>query len=212
MIDAHMQDSSSVPADSAEASAARRLAEQIRDGDSHAETELVRRYGRGVRMLLERRVRDVDSAQDIYQETFQRVILRLRENELNDPDRLIGFIHKTAVNLAVGQFRREGRRRLDTSRDSVDEIAEAPDNPYVVLEREQRHRAVMSLISELEIARDRELLLRYYVQDTDKHQLCRDFGLTADHFDRVLFRARQRLKQLLEAETPAARRIQDRAP
>src|SRR5690606_6987640 len=82
VIDAHMQVSSSLPADSAEARAARRLAEQIRDGDSHAETELVRRYGRGVRMLLERRVRDVDSAQDIYQETFQRVILRLRENEL----------------------------------------------------------------------------------------------------------------------------------
>lgn len=57
---------------------------------------------------------------------------------------------------------------------------------------------VQQLLGELDTARDRELLYRFYVAEDEKTVICRDLGLTSLHFNRVPFRARQRFKELLE--------------
>ena len=48
-------------------------------------------------------------------------------------------------------------------------------------------------------ARDREILVRFYLQEEEKDAICRDLALEADQFDKVLHRARARLKELLES-------------
>src|SRR6185436_5403273 len=47
--------------------------------------------------------------------------------------------------------------------------------------------------------RDREILVRFYLQEEEKEAICRDLALAPDQFDKVLHRARARLKELLEA-------------
>jgi RNA polymerase sigma-70 factor (ECF subfamily) len=54
------------------------------------------------------------------------------------------------------------------------------------------------LLNELKTPRDKEILQSYFIYDKNKLQICQDLDLTAEHFDRVLFRARQRLKQLIQ--------------
>src|SRR6516164_1363079 len=44
----------------------------------------------------------------------------------------------------------------------------------------------------------RELLIRCYLNDEDKDYICRTLHLSHEHFNRVIFRARNRLKELLE--------------
>ena len=176
------------------------LAARIREGDRRAEAELVLRYGRGVRMVLERRVNDPELARDLYQETFAVVLQRLRQRGLDDPTRLTAFLQQTAANLAIGAFRKDGRRRTFADSEGIERVADGADNPYQRVHRDELRRAVMRLIAELDVSRDRELLLRHYVHEIDKPTLCRDYSLSAEHFDRVLFRARQRLKVLLDAD------------
>jgi RNA polymerase sigma-70 factor (ECF subfamily) len=53
-------------------------------------------------------------------------------------------------------------------------------------------------MAELGSDRDRQLLFRFYVGEEDKDRLCRDLDLSSLHFNRVLFRARQRYKELYE--------------
>ncbi|HET6602978.1 MAG TPA: sigma-70 family RNA polymerase sigma factor [Xanthomonadaceae bacterium] len=175
------------------------LPDRIRTGDRSAEVELVQRYGRGLRMLLERRVKDPELARDLFQETFRIVISRLREAPLEDPSRLSSYMQKTAVNIAIGEFRKQQRRwtALDTGGPGADA---RPHSPLADLTREERSSAVRRLIEQLNVARDRELLLRHYVFETDKAALCAAYGLTPEHFDRVIYRARQRLKALIKAE------------
>jgi len=60
------------------------------------------------------------------------------------------------------------------------------------------------VIGELDGDRDRELLFRFYIAEEDKERLCEELGLTSLHFNRVLFRARQRYKELYE------RRVKER--
>ena len=59
--------------------------------------------------------------------------------------------------------------------------------------------SVRSLIESLPTARDREIVKRFYLDEDEKDVICRDLGLSALHFDKVIFRARQRMKALLEA-------------
>ncbi|HEY2591447.1 MAG TPA: hypothetical protein VGI35_07635, partial [Steroidobacteraceae bacterium] len=47
--------------------------------------------------------------------------------------------------------------------------------------------------------RDRGVLVRFYLEEDDKETICRDLQLTPLQFDKVLHRARRRLRTLLEA-------------
>jgi hypothetical protein len=47
-------------------------------------------------------------------------------------------------------------------------------------------------------SRDRELLRRFYLNDESRDRICQDLELTSEHFNRVIFRARNRFRELLE--------------
>lgn len=149
--------------------------------------------------MLERRIADQELARDIWQDTFTTVLMRLRNGTLDAPERLPAFVHQTATNLAVGAFRRDSRRRTHADSDALEQVADPLGNPYHALSRTQRRSAIHRLIGEMTVARDRQLLLRYYLDEIDKSTLCEELALSPDHFDRVLHRARNRLRELLVA-------------
>ena len=61
------------------------------------------------------------------------------------------------------------------------------------------------VLAELKNDRDREILSRYYIADEAKEDICRDLELSDLHFNRVLFRARQRYRELFERRQQAGR-------
>lgn len=174
------------------------LAARVARGDSAAMAELVRRYTRAVTTVLQKRLRHADQALDLAQETFLIAFERLRSDGIDDPDRLAGFLRQTAINLAIGEQRKTNRRRTEVDDKSIASAIDEAAGPAMLLEREQVDGLVRRLIGELPMQRDRELLWRYYVLGHDKEQLCRDFSLGVEHFDRVLHRARSRLRELVE--------------
>jgi RNA polymerase sigma-70 factor (ECF subfamily) len=181
----------------AEDAAAVALAARIGRGDAGAEAELVERYSRGVRLMLRRLVRDPALAEDLHQGTFRVVLERLRGAGLADPAKLPAFFQRTARNLFLGAWRKSARR----GEQAVAEPAEsAPDPQPGQLEEllhAERRATVRQLIEELPTERDRQILLRYYAAEQDKARICAELDLSAQHFDRVLFRARGRLRELL---------------
>jgi RNA polymerase sigma-70 factor (ECF subfamily) len=185
--------------DPAEAAIAADLARRIAAGDCEAEGELVRRYSRGVLFHLRRMSRDAALSDDLHQETFRVVIERLRGEGLAEPDRLAGFILRTARNLFLGAERKRVRRGEDLDGAAAEPSDLAPGQLAQVLQEEAAER-VRALLRELPTPRDRELLLRFYVAEEDKDRICCDLGLSSLHFNRVLFRARQRFRELLLAQ------------
>jgi RNA polymerase sigma factor (sigma-70 family) len=175
------------------------LVARVRAGEALAETEIVRRYARAVLTVAQQRMGHFENARDVAQETFIIVLERLRGPGIDDPERLSGFIRNTAVNLAVGEMRKQTRRRTDTGTDIIDLLVDENAGPICLLERHEIVALVQELIAELRVARDRQLLWKHYVLDEGKSELCREFGLNDDHFDRVIHRARHRLRELAEA-------------
>jgi len=184
--------------DPAEAEIAADLVRRIAAGDASAEEELVQRYSRGLLYLLRRLGAPPDLADDLHQETFRIVLERLRRRELDDPAGLAGFLRGTARNLMTAERRKTARRRTDPDEEQIEQaVHPAPSQLSSVLLDEEA-ATVRKLIGELPNDRDRQLLLRFYVAEEDKEGICADLGLESLHFNRVLFRARQRFKELLE--------------
>lgn len=179
------------------------LVRRIQAGDPAAENELVARFSRGLLLMLRRLVQNPALADDLHQETFALVLGKIRRGEVREPERLAGFIRSTARNLFIADRRKEARySSLDGGREE-DEGArpELADQGPVPLDRvlaDEEARQVQRLLDELRFDRDRQLLLRFYVSDDSKEEICADLGVEPERFHQVLFRARERLRELWE--------------
>jgi RNA polymerase sigma-70 factor (ECF subfamily) len=170
---------------------------RIAAGDPAAEERLVVRYGRGLLYLLRRLGAPPELADDLHQETFRIALERLRRRPLDDPAGLAGFLRGVARNLVLAERRKTTRRRTEADPEALDRtVHPAPSQLSSVL-REEAAAAVRRLIAELPTERDRQILLRFYIAEMDKERICEELGLDSLHFNRVLFRARQRFKDLL---------------
>ncbi len=181
-----------------EAGIAAGLVRRIRGGDRSAEDEMIARYSRGVLFLLRRLSGGSDLAEDLHPETFRVVLERLRGPGLEDPGRLVGFIQGTARHLFLGENRKRLRRKTDAAGESLPDGADPLPSQLESTVRDERARLVRQMLAELEPERDRRVLYRFYLAEEDKDRICVDLGLSAKHFNRVLYRARQRFKRLLE--------------
>ncbi|MFT2089985.1 RNA polymerase sigma factor [Paraglaciecola sp. 2405UD69-4] len=171
---------------------------RISRGDKDAEQELVATYYRGLMFILNRQTQNQSLSEDLAQDTFMIVIQKARNDSITNPAALAAFIRQTGINLLIGHKRKESRR--DThSVDNV-EIHAPTDNMEIsqALHSNKLLEITTQLLNELKSPRDKEILQNYFVYEQNKQQICEDLALTKEHFDRVLFRARQRLKQLIQ--------------
>ncbi len=173
------------------------LAQRIGRGDRSAEGELFERYGRGVLYLLKHKTRDPELALDLRQETFRVAIENLRAHGLQEAERIGAYLRGIAVNLAIADARKTIRRATTADSDAVELIADPGSSPAENVSREQTRDAVRALLDELPVQRDREILLRFYLEDEDKDSICAGLGVDSAHFNRVLFRAKQRFGELV---------------
>jgi RNA polymerase sigma-70 factor (ECF subfamily) len=164
----------------------------IRSGDRKAEEELVSRYRRGLSMILS----SSDSAvrEDLLQETFRLAIAKIRAGEVREPEKLPGFMCSLARNLAIGH-----RRRAKPSGPLPDALPAGEPSPLEEFLNGERARIVRQLLSEMEPERDREVLYRFYLDEEAKESICTSLGLSSLHFNRVLYRARERFRALWSA-------------
>ena len=182
------------------------LVHRIVSGDPAAEAELVQRFSRALSFLLKRLTRDEAAADDLYQETFRLVIEKVRGGELREAERLPGFVSSMARNLFLGSVRRSGRRQKWHGDAEATETAPDPaPGQLTKLLTQERAATVRQVLAELRNDRDREILSRYYIADENKEDICRDLELTDLHFNRVLFRARERYRDLFERRQRAGR-------
>jgi len=174
------------------------LVGRIGAGDRSAETEFVLAFRAGVRALVRRHARPADPiVDDLVQDVLHTVILRLRENALNEPAALPGYVRSAAVFAVTAEYRKRGRRGENgTDPQSPDDLPD-PDQPDHHARREQLRASVNHVLAELGMERDREVLRRYYLNEEDRDTVCAALAIEHDHFHRVLHRARTRMKELL---------------
>jgi RNA polymerase sigma factor (sigma-70 family) len=176
------------------------------NGDRHSESRMLIALRPGVLAVLRFGAfhRWID-AEDLAQETLHIVVERVRARTIDDTRKVFAFAAATARNLALNQARKVLRQQTVVDSELVDELAQNLEMEQTDLsDSEDRHlaQAVLTLLEELPSQRDRMVLVRFYLDGVDKQQLCRELGLSPKHFDRVLMRARTRLRSIIERRAP----------
>jgi RNA polymerase sigma-70 factor (ECF subfamily) len=151
----------------------------------------------GLRALILRRVRDADVAADILQDAAVTTLEKLRSGEIAHPENVGGYLYRVALNHLRNHRRKD--RGAVSSAERLDELRDAEDDPdWARVGRPQWATAARRMLEEMPVARDREVLVRFYLDDEDKERICRELQLSEEHFNRVIFRARNRFRELLE--------------
>lgn len=166
----------------------------IANGDRAAENEFIRRFQRGVRALVRRRCRHGDPiVEDLVQDVLARVLQRLRAGAVRDVAAFPAYLQTVVVHATSAEYR--ARRNMESS-DALDALV-GEKCPAEQADRTEVNAAVHALLRELPVARDRELLLRFYLREESKDEVCDALGIDAAHFHRVVFRARERFRAVL---------------
>ncbi|MGQ0430766.1 MAG: RNA polymerase sigma factor [Gammaproteobacteria bacterium] len=149
--------------------------------------------------ILRGELKDNALADDLCHEAFRIVLERLARQPLEHPLHLDSYLHQTARFLVIRHRKRAARQRTSTGQQAaIEGFADSQDHEF---ERqiEARAKAVRQVLKELRWPRDREILVRVYLHDQDKETVCRELGISDQHYKRVLHRARERFAELLRS-------------
>jgi RNA polymerase sigma-70 factor, ECF subfamily len=177
-----------------------------KEGRDSAFRELIRRYERPVFSLVYRLVRDRDTAEDLAQETFVKVLNNI--DRYRPEFKFSSWLFKIANNVAIDSLR---RRSLDTvslegSRwaTSTDEMqatsvraADVAESPLEELESRELGSAIERAIAHLRPEYRACILLRH-VEDRSYEEIAATLDLPLGTVKTYIHRARQELRKALE--------------
>ena len=175
----------------------------IAQGKRDAEARFVAEFRPGILRLLERLTADAALAEDLTHDTMIVVLQKLRSDALRDASKLSSYAYQTARYLYLCWLRKSSNRLVfSESLDNLESGIPLPEHQlFSDIDREHLYRS----INDLKVARDREILMRHYVHEQSKPEICEALLLSSQHFDRVISRARLRLRKgLKETLDPVA--------
>jgi RNA polymerase sigma-70 factor, ECF subfamily len=148
-----------------------------------------------IRIMLSSRLKSREAIEDVRQETFSRFFLALKDGKILQPERLGSFVLSICRNVVM-EYYRSNPRSISSLDDDEQEKKDVPSpdvgplNVLISKETEQKVRKILEELSE----RDRRLLREVFLEERDKDQVCRDFGVDREYLRVLLHRAKQAFK------------------
>ncbi len=134
-------------------------------GTEAAFEELLKRHQSKVYTSIYLLVKDHYIAEDIFQETFIKVINTLKAGRYNDEGKFLPWVIRIGHNLVIDHFRREKRSPLVTDSEGNDifaTIAVFDESAEDILLRNQAHNDIRSMIQLLPEEQREVLIMRHY--------------------------------------------------
>lgn len=136
-------------------------------GRNEAFDELLRRYKDKLYSYIYLYMQDRDLADDIFQDTFIKVIVTIKQQRYNEKGRFFGFLVRIAHNLMIDNFRQEQNAQVisptDAGYDIFNDEQLAYDSCEDELARQQTLRDVRHLIKFLPDNQQEIIRMRYYL-------------------------------------------------
>ncbi|MDP2561949.1 RNA polymerase sigma factor [Psychrobium sp. 1_MG-2023] len=176
------------------------LAERIKLNDRHAECELINSFSAYLMSFIHSKLNEEQISLDIFQETFTQVIIKLRQGKLLKPEALKYYITSTASHLIYQAITYRTIVQYNEDNESIDSLQDNGMSGFDCVVTDDNTRLLTNAIDSLPTERDRQLLTSYFLHQQEKKTVCDQLNLTSSQFDRVLFRAKSRLKEVITLE------------
>ncbi len=141
------------------------LITRYREGDTSCFEVLLERYQAKVYGYIFSVVKDKDTADDIFQDTFYKVIVTINSDQYKDENKFIHWVMRIAHNLIVDHFRRNNKMPMVPNRpesDVLDNLKLPDENAEHVIMRKQTSQNIRKLVRMLPPEQRRVVILRHY--------------------------------------------------
>jgi RNA polymerase sigma-70 factor, ECF subfamily len=168
--------------------------ERLRAGDYRTQEHFRVYFTALIQVKLRSRLRSPEGIEDVRQETFARFYVALREGKIQRPERLGPFVNSICNNVLQEHYRAAGKHGPadDEAQDESPSPAPDPLAVYSSRETQDKVRKVLDQLPE----RDRRLLREVLLEERDKDEVCRDFGVDREYLRVLLHRAKKLFKSL----------------
>ena len=141
------------------------LVRQYLDGSEDALSKLINRHQRRIYNFIFSKVFDRDITEDIFQDTFIKVIRTLKRGKYNEEGKFLPWVMRIAHNLVIDHFRKNNRMpKFDNSGDfNIFSVLHDEDlNAEKLMVKDQIESDVRELIKELREDQKEVLVMRIY--------------------------------------------------
>lgn len=170
------------------------LVRMAQAGDRDAFGELFRRYERHVLIAAQRRISDVNEAQELCQEVFVQALLKI--DQLRVPEAFGGWLRSITARMAINRMTRRGQA-LATEPETLEATCvedRTPLDAALDSERATWVRAGLDRLGDL----DRRTLEAFYVRGRSLLEMSAEFDAPVGTIKRRLHVARKRLAKEVE--------------
>jgi RNA polymerase sigma-70 factor (ECF subfamily) len=162
-------------------------------GDGQTQEHFVRYFSELLQVKLRSRLQSLHAIEDVCQETFARVFAVLRKDGgLRQPERLGPFVN-TVCNLVLLEHYRASGRNDSLDAEGRPELPSLGASALDIVAARQIKDKVREILLDLPL-RDRALLKAVFLDERDRDEVCREFGVDRDYLRVLLHRAKQEFK------------------
>ena len=168
------------------------LVQDFLKGDSFAFEKLLLRHKNRVYAFIISKVKNSDLADDIFQDTFIKVINSLNKGKYNEEGKFLPWVMRIAHNLVIDHFRKQKKMQMVRSNNDFnifDVIKDNKINADEKLIKDQIFNDLNSLVDKLPKDQKDVLKMRYYEELS--------FKKIAEHFDISINTALGRMRYAL---------------
>ena len=141
------------------------LIERYLDGNEIALEYIINKHQQKIFNFIYSKVHDRDISEDIFQETFIKVIKTLKNGVYNEEGKFLPWVMRISHNLVIDFFRKNNRIKTINSKEDIDIfqfISDGAPNAESVLINDQIIKDIQKLIQELPDDQKEVLIMRLY--------------------------------------------------
>ena len=168
--------------------------ERLRAGDYRTQENFCAYFSDYIHIKLRSRLKSPSAIEDVRQETFARFFVNLRADKIKEPERLGAYVNSMCNNVLREQYRSSARHSSLEDEEPQD-FPDKGKNLVDIIASKQTENKVREILEKLP-ERDRRLLREVFLDERDKDEVCRDFGVDREYLRVLLHRAKKLFKAL----------------
>jgi RNA polymerase sigma-70 factor, ECF subfamily len=171
--------------------------DSLRDGDPSTERHFASYFNQILEIMLRARYLSPERVDDVRQETLTRVIATLRrEGGIRQPERFGAFVNSVCKNV-LREHTRDWQRTQPLQQDQFEIPDKVVDLERTLISQETKLK-VREILGEMK-QRDRDLLRAIFLEEKEKEEVCREFGVDREYLRVLLHRAKERFRSSFQA-------------
>jgi RNA polymerase sigma-70 factor, ECF subfamily len=167
--------------------------ENLRNSDPETEQHFVKYFSELIHLKLRSRLSSHDAIEDVRQETFARIFVLLRGKEgVRNASALGALVNSICNHVLLEYYRLHSRNEAMDDASEIDIPAEGKGVLGEILTKDTQ-KNVRQILDKLS-GRDRQLLKSIFLDERDKDEVCKEFGVDREYLRVLLHRAKLSFK------------------